>query len=161
MRRVRYSHADPDLEALAAAGHQIEDDLYAKNTSVVEFIVRDSILDRHDESLIEQSDEIDADKFFGIIAAVQETFCGEGDGQSVSATAQIAPDTSPDELDRMIRGRLGTMKGFTVFPAVSRPQSPYESISAGRYYDAVLSGLAQTTGDSNSGECVGGACPIR
>ncbi len=161
LRRVRYSHADPSLQTLAAAGHVIEDDLYAKNTSVVEFIVRDSILDRHDESLIEQSDEIDADKFFGIIAAVQETFCGEGDGQSVSATAQIAPDASPDDLDRMIRGRLGTMKGFTVFPAVSRPQSPYESISAARYYDAVLSGLAQTTGDSNSGECVGGACPIR
>lgn len=161
VRRVRYSKADPGLAALAAAGYRIEDDLYAKNTSVVEFIVRDSILDRHDESLIEQSDEISADQFFGIIAAVQATFCGEGDGQSVSATAQIAPDTSPGELEAMIRGRLGALKGFTVFPAVSRPQSPYESISAGRYADAVLSGLAQATGDSNSGECVGGACPIR
>lgn len=161
LRRVRYSHADPGLQALAAAGHKVEDDLYAKNTAVVEFIVRDSILDRHDESLIEQSDEIDANKFFGIIAAVQETFCGEGDGQSVSATAQIAPDASPVELEIMIRGRLGTMKGFTVFPAVSRPQSPYESISAAAYSDAVLMGLAQTSGDSNSGQCVGGSCPIR
>jgi len=161
IRRVRYSKADPGLAALAAAGYTIEDDIYAKNTSVVEFIVRDSILDRHDEALIEQSDEIDADQFFGIIATVQATFCGEGDGQAVSATAQIAPDASPGDLETAIRGRLCSMKGFTVFPAISRPQSPYETITAGRWADAVLSGLAQSTGDSNSGECVGGACPVR
>ena len=39
--------------------------------------------------------------------------------------------------------------------------SHVELLRAAAYSDAVLSGLAQTAGDSNSGECVGGACPIR
>ncbi len=161
LRRVRYAHADLGLAVLVNAGHKVVDDIYAANTSVVEFVVRDSILDRHDASLIEQSDEITAEAFFGIIATVQATFCGEGDGQSVSATAQIPRDTSPDDLERAIRARLGAMKGFTVFPEVSRPLAPYEAISAAQYQEAVFAGLAQTSGDSNSGECVGGACPIR
>ena len=161
IRRVRYAHADLGLAALVEAGHKVTDDIYAANTSVVEFIVRDSILDRHDESLIEQSDEISAEAFFGIIATVQATFCGEGDGQSVSATAQIPRDTSPDDLERAIRSRMGAMKGFTVFPEVSRPLAPYEAISAEQFEQARASGLAQSSGDSNSGECVGGACPIR
>ena len=161
IRRVRYAHADLGLAALIEAGHQVTDDIYAANTAVVEFVVRDSILDRHHESLIEQSDEIPAEAFFGIIATVQETFCGAGDGQSVSATAQIPRDTSPDDLERAIRSRLGAMKGFTVFPEVSRPLAPYEAISAEQFEQARAAGLAQTSGDSNSGECVGGACPIR
>jgi ribonucleoside-triphosphate reductase len=160
-RRVRYSKADLGLSALRDAGHHVEDDLYAANTSVVEFFVKDSILDRYEESLIEQSDELSADQFFGLIATVQETFCGSGDGNAVSATAQIAPDMDAEELSAAVRGRLGTVKGLTVFPSISRPQSPYETISAARYSDAVLSGLAQSSGDSNSGGCVGGACPIR
>ena len=123
--------------------------------------MRDSILDRHDESLIEQSDEIPAEAFFGVIATVQETFCGEGDGQSVSATAQIPRDASPEALEASIRSRLGAMKGFTVFPEVSRPLAPYEAISAEQFESARAAGLAQLSGDSNSGECVGGACPIR
>ncbi len=161
IRRVRYGHADLGLAALVEAGHKVSDDIYAANTAVVEFVVRDSILDRHDESLIEQSDEISADAFFGVIATVQATFCGEGDGQSVSATAQIPRDTSPVDLERAIRSRLGAMKGFTVFPEVSRPLAPYEAISAEQYEVAVSAGLAQWSGDSNSGECASGACPIR
>jgi ribonucleoside-triphosphate reductase len=161
IRRVRYANVDLGLAPLIAAGHTVTDDIYAANTSVVEFVVRDSILDRHNESLIEQSDEIPAETFFGVIATVQETFCGEGDGQSVSATAQIPRNASPVELESAIRSRLGAMKGFTVFPEVSRPLAPYEAISAEQFETARAAGLAQSSGDSNSGECVGGACPIR
>jgi ribonucleoside-triphosphate reductase len=161
IRRVRYANVDLGLAPLIAAGHKVTDDIYAANTSVVEFVVRDSILDRHDESLIEQSDEIPAETFFGVIATVQATFCGEGDGQSVSATAQIPRDASPEALESSIRSRLGAMKGFTVFPEVSRPLAPYEAISAEQFESARAAGLAQSSGDSNSGECVSGACPIR
>ena len=161
VRRVRYAHADPGLEALRQQGYPVVEDVYAANTSVVEFVVADSILQRFDESLIEQSDELDADAFFGVISTVQAFFCGKGDGQSVSATAQIPADSSPEELSEIIRRRLGSVKGVTVFPAVSRPLSPYESISREEYDAAVAAGLALAAGDSNSGECVGGACPIR
>lgn len=161
IRRVRYANADPGLEVLRSQGYPVVDDVYAANTSVVEFVVADSILQRFDESLIEQSDELDADTFLGVIATVQRTFCGEGDGQSVSATAQIPAGSSPTDLAAVIRRRLGTLKGFTVFPEVSRPLSPYQSITREEYDIAVESGLALSVGDSNSGECVGGACPVR
>jgi ribonucleotide reductase alpha subunit len=161
IRRVRYSTADPGLQALVDSGLTVVDDVYAANTSVVEFTLKDSILDRFDHSLIEQSDEIDVDNFFGIIATVQETFCGGSDGNAVSATAQIDVDASPENLARAIRFRLGTVKGLTVFPKVSRPLAPYEAISEAEYEVALAAGLAQTNGDSNDGECATGACPIR
>jgi ribonucleoside-triphosphate reductase len=161
IRRVRYSTADPGLQALVDSGLTVVDDIYAANTSVVEFTLKDSILDRFDHSLIEQSDEIDVDNFFGIIATVQETFCGGSDGNAVSATAQIDVDASPENLARAIRFRLGTVKGLTVFPKVSRPLAPYEAISEAEYEVALAAGLAQTNGDSNDGECATGACPIR
>ena len=159
LRRVRYANSDPQLVELAAAGYRIEPDLYTAQTSVVEYVVRDSILDRFGADLIEQSDEINLHQFLGLMGAIQSTFCGFGDGNSISATAQIAPDTDPKELSNALVGFLGKVKGVTVFPAISRPQSPYEAISEAQYESNA--GPVQMVGDSNSGECVGSSCPIR
>ncbi|MHB8318137.1 MAG: ribonucleoside-triphosphate reductase, adenosylcobalamin-dependent [Acidimicrobiales bacterium] len=161
VRRVRYRDADQALKELAAAGHQIVDDIYAANTKVVEFVMRDTILDRYPASLIEQSDELTVGQFFDLIAVVQQSFCGLFDGQAVSATAQIPVGTDPNELANEIRSRLGAMKGFTVFPNATRPLQPYAAISEDEYLVAKNAGVAAIAGDSNSGECVGGSCPIR
>ena len=161
VRRVRYQDTDRALPELAAAGHKIVDDIYAANTKVVEFIMRDTILDQFPASLIEQADELSVGQFFDLIAVVQRTFCGPLDGQAVSATAQIAPGGDAGELARQIRSRLGAMKGFTVFPATSRPLQPYEALSEDEYQAAKMAGLVALSGDSNSGECAGGSCPIR
>ena len=161
IRRVRYQDTDPALDGLAAAGHKIVDDIYAANTKVVEFVMRDRILDRYPADLIEQVDEFSAEAFFDIIATVQASFCGPLDGQAVSATAQIKAGLDPKELAAQIRSRLGTMKGFTVFPALTRPLQPYEALSEDAYLAATASGASDVVGDSNSGECVGGACPVR
>ncbi|MHB1712729.1 MAG: ribonucleoside-triphosphate reductase, adenosylcobalamin-dependent [Acidimicrobiales bacterium] len=161
VRRVRYQDTDRALPELAAAGHKIVDDIYAANTKVVEFIMRDTILDQFPASLIEQADELSVGQFFDLIAVVQRTFCGPLDGQAVSATAQIAPGGDAAELATQIRSRLGVMKGFTVFPATTRPLQPYEALSEDEYQAAKLAGLVALSGDSNSGECAGGSCPIR
>jgi len=158
-RRVRYANSDSQLVELAQMGYHIEPDIYTAQTSVVEYVVRDAILDRFPADLIEQSDEVTLSQFLGLMAAVQSTFCGFGDGNSISATAQIAPDTDPRELSNALTGFLGKVKGFTVFPSVSRPQSPYEVLSAAEY--EASAGPVQVVGDSNSGECVGSSCPIR
>lgn len=160
IRRVRYSANDPALERLAAQGYNIEDDIYAASTKVVSFPMRDSVLDRHPEELIEQSDEVGFAKFADIVAAVQEAFCGGTDGQAVSATAQIPEGYDPADLAREIRARLGKLKGITVFPAVSRPMSPLEAISSERYEEMAAMTGPGAAGDSSTG-CVGGACPVR
>jgi ribonucleoside-triphosphate reductase len=161
IRRVRFSNHDPRLEEHRASGHRVIPDIYAADTSVVEFVVRDSILDKYPDALIEQADEIGVEQFLDIIACVQETFCGPGDGQAVSATSQIPPNTDPVQLARAITERIGRMKGFTVFPATSRPLAPYETITEAEYLAAEQAGLVLTAGDSNSGECAGGSCPVR
>ncbi len=160
IRRVRYAHSDPQLQDLIAAGHTVVTDIYAANTSVVEFVVRDLILDRHPAGLIEQADELSAAQFFDVVATVQEHFCSSGDGNAISATAQIAPDTDPDELIAAMLPHLGHLKGMTVFPKVSRELAPYEPLSEEEYLARSGWGLV-LVGDSNDGECAGGACPIR
>jgi ribonucleoside-triphosphate reductase len=161
IRRVRYTDTDAAVAELEAAGHTVVDDIYAANTKVVEFVVRDGILDRYPVGLIEQADEISAQQFFSVIAAVQEHFCGWGDGQAVSATAQIPAGMDPAELVSTIRPYLGRVKGLTVFPAISRDLSPYEAITEDQYNSLAAAGPVQSFGDSNSGECIGASCPIR
>jgi hypothetical protein len=140
-------------------GYPVEDSVYATNTKVVSFPVKDIILDSHFEELIEQSDEITVDQFLNVQAAVQGTFCGGEDGQAISATANIpAEGVDVNNLSEVLWRHLPNLKGVTVFPAVSRPQTPITAISREQYEQlATLS----TVGDSNSGECLTGACPIR
>ncbi len=161
IRRVRYANSDPQLAELKDAGYRVVPDIYAAATSVVEFVVRDQILDRYPAELIEQADELSAAQFFGLIATVQRHFCSPGDGNAISATAQIAPDTAPDELIAAIRPHLGHLKGMTVFPKVSRELAPYEPLTECEYLERLAAGHLAAVGDSNDGECAGGACPIR
>lgn len=161
IRRVRYAHSDPQLQDLIEAGHPVVTDIYAANTSVVEFVVRDQIIDRYPAELIEQADELSAVQFFDVVATVQEHFCSLGDGNAISATAQIAADTSPGELIAALQRHLGSLKGITVFPKVSRELAPYEPLSEAEYLARVTEGGLALVGDSNDGECHGGACPVR
>jgi len=163
IRRVRFSDSDPAWQAEAAKGYRVVDDIYASNTKVVEYPMADTILARWPERLIEQSDEIDPAAFLDLIAAVQASYVGGTDGQAVSATAHVDPSEDPGRLVEIIAARLGKLKGFTLFPALSRDLAPYEAVDAETYeaLRAALDATASTVGDSNDGECEGGACPIR
>lgn len=166
IRRVRYTDTDPGLADLARQGYLIVDDVYADNTKVVEFPVRDAILDRYPEHLIEQSNEMGFASFMHLVAAVQQSFCGDGDGQAVSATGQLPADSDPAELAQAIRPLLGQVKGITAFPDKSFALPPYSPIDRDGY-ERALKDLDESArfmaalGDSNSGECVGGACPVK
>lgn len=163
IRRVRFSDSDPTWQAEAAKGYRVVDDIYAANTKVVEYPMADTILARWPERLIEQSDEIGPAAFLDMIAAVQASYVGGTDGQAVSATAHVDPSEDPARLVEIITARLGKLKGFTLFPALSRDLAPYEAVDA-ETYEALRSALdatASTVGDSNDGECEGNSCPIR
>lgn len=163
IRRVRFAETDPQWRQLQAQGHNVVPEVDgADSTMVVEFLVSDSLIDRFDENLIEQSDEVSFDQFNDLVAAVQESFCGTGDGQAVSATASIPVDSDPVAIARSIRRSLGKVKGMTAFPDASRELAPYERLSAEQFDALVAGGVPVATGgDSNDGACVGGACPVR
>lgn len=160
LRRVRFGASDPAWREAQAAGYIVEKDIYADNTMVVEYPTRDAILDRYDESLIEGSFDIDFGTYMRIVAAVQTSFCGGERGQAVSHTAQLEANTDPSELAKALRPLLGTLKGVTAFPAVSRPMSPLEAISKEDFVDYTQFREA-TTSDSNDGSCATGACPTK
>jgi hypothetical protein len=124
IRRVRYAADDPLMEGHVAAGHHIEDDLYSVNTKVVSIPCRDPILDHYDEGLIEQVNEISPGDLLATQAFVQRNWADN----AVSFTVNITPDVSRAHLAEAVQHFLPQLKGTTVFPDVSRPQSPYERI---------------------------------
>lgn len=164
VRRVQYSDHDPNLQDMIDKGFHVEDSVYAAHTKVVSIPVQDINVQSHDESLIEQADEVNVDQFLSVQAALQRTFCGGTDGQAISATANIPEGSDPKLIAEALRKHLPNIKGATVFPDESRPQQPITPISKGDWAIMMLE-LTQPdlvlTGDSNDGECAGGACPIR
>lgn len=166
VRNVRFESNNPQLPELEAQGYRIEPDAYAANTVVVSFPVRDAALDRFPADLVEDSTDLDFGDYLRLVAAVEESFCGGTDGMAVSSTCQLPEGTTADQVEAELLGVLGRTKGVTAFPALSRPQAPYISLTESEFYSAAaeLSPQAQakvTGGDSNDGECATGACPIK
>lgn len=160
IRRVRFGSTDEGWTKAQDAGYVVEKDVYADNTMTVEYPTRDSILERYDESLVEGSFDISFEKYMAVVAAVQKTFCGSDVGQAVSHTAQLRAGTDPHQMMVALLPLLGTLKGVTAFPEVSRPQSPLEAISREEFIEYTQFREA-VTGDSNDGQCSTGACPTR
>lgn len=160
-RRVRYTMGDPRISDALDRGLFVEPCIYADNTAVVRYPLRDVILDRHDEALIQQTNEIELNDQLGVLAFIQSTFCGGTDGNAVSFTANLDRDAlgSVGNAAEVIKSWLPHVKGLTVFPSESRPQAPYEVISRDEY-EAVARGEIWV-GQSNDAECAGGACPVR
>ncbi len=151
IRRIRFAADDPQLEEHVAAGHHIEDDVYAANTKVVAIPCRDSILDRFDEHLIEQADELSPADLIRTQAFVQKWWADN----AISFTVNVGEDVTASHLAEVLEHFLPELKGVTVFPEMSRPQSPYERITKTAYQMATG---AETTQAMD--ECVTG-CPVR
>ena len=150
-RRIRYAESDPLLWKLSQTS-TIEDCIYSSNTKVVVSIVRDTILDKVDEHLVEQADEISVSDMLAVQAMVQECYADN----AVSFTTNVQPDTSRDELAEALRAWLPFLKGTTVMVDASRPQSPYTRITSEEYLLAEASEVGQSFD-----LCSTGACPIR
>jgi ribonucleoside-triphosphate reductase len=150
-RRVRYAASDPKLAALAL-DHDVEDCIYSPDTKVVVFHVRDAILDRVDPALVEQADELSVDDLLAVQRMVQAAYADN----AVSFTANVDPDLPLEELRDALRRHLPFLKGTTIMPDASRPQSPYTRISAEDYARAQDHEVGQSFD-----ECATGACPVR
>lgn len=159
-RRVRYTMGDPRISEALDRGLFVEPCIYADNTAVVAYPVKDSILANHPADLIEQTDEITLDAQLAVLARVTDSFCSGADGNAVSFTANLDPSTSQKDLAEALWQWLPETKGLTCFPQNSRPQSPYEPITETQFLTATASG-GYLLGSSNDGECSGGACQVR
>lgn len=165
IRRVRLSKVDPDqvamIEKYEAEGFEVEDDIYAANTAVVAIPTKDSLVqavtDRfgdESEHLVEAVDDLSLNALLGFQAMYQECWADN----AVSFTANFDPEQySAEHVADQIRAFGGRIKGGTIFPEASMPQSPYERLSRWEYESAV----AKQISDGIDEDCATGACPVR
>ena len=103
--------------------------------------------------LVESADELTADRMLAFQAMYQAEYADN----AVSFTVNVPPGLDHEELSEDIRGWLPYLKGTTVMVDGSRPQAPYERITAEEYQAA----KARSIADGIDEECASGACPIR
>ncbi|MCZ0973138.1 ribonucleoside-triphosphate reductase, adenosylcobalamin-dependent [Streptomyces albulus] len=164
IRRIRMSNVDPDqvkkIEEYRAAGFPVEPCMYAANTSVISIPTKDILY--HDveqrfsnaDEIVESAHEISLRDMLAVQAMYQECWADN----AVSYTANINPANHVVESVASVLRELGPiLKGSTVFPEMSRPQSPYESITEEEFNASSVRVVA----DSTDEECSSGACPVR
>lgn len=164
-RRIRFNTRGDDLaqvDELREQGFHVEDDLYAPDTLVVTIPTKDSLVaaveaihgPERAEELVQSADELSLNELLAFQAMYQTCWADN----AVSFTANVNPDkyTAKDVSDQLVRF-AGLIKGATVFPESSMPQSPYERITKEEYESAT----AKAVEDGVDLECSSGACPVR
>lgn len=165
-RRIRFNKRGDDLaqvDELREQGFHVEDDLYAPDTLVVTIPTKDTLVaaveaiygPERAEELVQSADELSLNELLAFQAMYQTCWADN----AVSFTANVDPGkyTAKDVSDQLVRF-AGLIKGATVFPESSMPQSPYERITKEEYEAS----QAKSVSDGVDEECSnGGACPIR
>ncbi|MET8702709.1 ribonucleoside-triphosphate reductase, adenosylcobalamin-dependent [Kitasatospora sp. NPDC004723] len=160
IRRIRFSNVDPreaaQVEEYKAKGYRAEPCLYAANTTVVEIPTKDPLVAEVGED-IQDAGDLTIEDMLNVQRLYQQAWAD----QAVSYTVNINPDRyTVEDLMQALRGYLGTLKGATVFPEVSRDQAPYERISP-MEYEAHAKRLGIEVEDTGYDEiCASGACPL-
>ncbi|MGV9815790.1 ribonucleoside-triphosphate reductase, adenosylcobalamin-dependent [Streptomyces cellulosae] len=165
IRRVRFSLVDPvqaeRVNAFFAQGYNVETDVYDRsgNTVVVEFPTKEKLVEEVEAlglpaELVESADEIS----FADMLAFQAMYQANYADNAVSFTVNVVPGRlDQSDAEETLKRFLPDLKGTTVFPDLTRPQSPYERITAEDYEAAV----AKSVDASYDAECASGACPVR
>ncbi|MEV5084381.1 ribonucleoside-triphosphate reductase, adenosylcobalamin-dependent, partial [Streptomyces sp. NPDC056159] len=165
IRRVRFSLVDPvqaeRVNTFFAQGHNVETCVYDKsgNTVVVEFPTKEKLVEEVEAlglpaELVESADEIS----FSDMLAFQAMYQANYADNAVSFTVNIIPgQVEQGEAEDTLKRFLPALKGTTVFPDLTRPQSPYERITAEEYEAAT----AKSVDASYDEACASGACPVK
>ena len=164
LRRVRFNKLGDDMaqvRQLAAQGFEVEDDLYAPNTAVVSIPTKDVLVQvvvdmygSDGEDFVEAVNDLSLHALLRFQALYQELWADN----AVSFTANFDPvQYSPEHVAGQILAFGGRIKGGTIFPEASMPQSPYERLSRWEYESA----HAKRVADGIDEDCANGACPIR
>jgi adenosylcobalamin-dependent ribonucleoside-triphosphate reductase len=165
IRRVRFSLVDERqaqrVNEFFAQGYTVETDVYDKsgNTVVVEFPTKEKLVEEvealgYPASIVESADEISFSDMLAFQAMYQEHYADN----AVSFTVNVEPGALSlgDAMDTL-RKWLPKLKGTTVFPDLSREQSPYERITQAEYEAAVNKAVDASYDEA----CASGACPVK
>lgn len=163
-RRIRFSTIDPEqwetCMDYASRGFHVEPSLVEENVMIVTIPTKDILMDqvtergRDADKVVETPEDLTLDQML----AFQEMYQRYWADNAVSFTANIDPDLyTVEEIMEIIKKWGPKLKGMTVFPEKSIPQSPYTRITK---LDYELS-AAKATDSSVDDECQTGACPVR
>lgn len=164
LRRVRYADNDPEVTRLIAKGIHVEPDIATVNTVVASFPCEDPILTRVHPDLIEEQHEVAIETLLALQAHLQRYYVDN----AISMTINVPQYTDEEsfwkirtKLSSALKKHLPSIKGTTVFPEASRPQSPIERITKSEYDAMVHVQVNAGESDQLIEECAGGSCPIR
>jgi ribonucleoside-triphosphate reductase len=163
IRRIRFNKlSDAEtLQRMIDEGYDVEDDLFAPNTSVVSIPTKDTLVQavvdrygRDGEEIVEAANDLTLDQLVAF-QALYQTYWADN---AVSFTANVDPDAYTAEyVGEVLQKYAGKIKGSTIFPEASFPQAPYERISKAEYEAASV----QAVEDGVDEACANGACPIK
>jgi ribonucleoside-triphosphate reductase len=164
IRRVRFNKLGDDAEqvkALKQQGYLVEDDMYAPDTFVVSIPTKDSLLQAVTDLVGDDKAEETVQSVYDLTLTEMLTFQAMYQAvwadNAVSYTANIPQGYDVQVLADTITEFGGALKGMTVFPDVSMPQTPYQQITKEEYEKSQTHDI----GDGVDEECCTGACPVR
>ncbi|MFE0964029.1 MULTISPECIES: ribonucleoside-triphosphate reductase, adenosylcobalamin-dependent [Streptomyces] len=163
-RRIRFSMLRPEEVAQAqdfmAQGFHVEKCVYDQsgNTMVVTIPTKDKLVAEveamgYPADLVESQDELSLHQLLAFQAMYQECYADN----AVSFTANVPEGLDPDEVARTIQAWLPDLKGTTIMVDGTRPQAPYERITAEEFAASAVTSIE----DSTDEDCATGACPVR
>lgn len=168
IRRIRLSEINPTEAAKAEEyrqlGYGVEQDMYAPNTLVVSLPTKDSLLadveaihgpDRASE-IVESAADISLEDMLAFQAMYQTVWADNAVSYTVNVDANAY---TAQELADAIIAFGPALKGGTVFPELSMPQSPYERISEADY--GLYELWQRQVADGVDEACANGACPVK
>ncbi|MGW7434754.1 ribonucleoside-triphosphate reductase, adenosylcobalamin-dependent [Streptomyces sp. NPDC054849] len=165
IRRVRFSMPDPaqakTVNDAMLAGLQVEKCIYDQsgNTMVIAYPTKEKLVAEveelgYDPAIVESADEIDLHAMLAFQAMYQECFADN----AVSFTVNFPEGKyEVDEAAKIIASWLPELKGTTLMPDGTRPQSPYERITEEEFNTYAVTSIE----DSTDEDCTTGACPVR
>lgn len=168
IRRVRFSDVDPEqvarVEQFKADGFKTEPCQYAPLTTVVELPTMDSLVEQvqdrfgweQAEEIVESAAELSIDDMLRF----QELYQSLWADNAVSYTVNFDPmRLTVESISQALREYGPWLKGSTLFPETSMPQSPYERLTVDEFHQ--ITGETFMIADSVDEECRTGACPVR
>lgn len=163
-RRIRFSVIDPDqwetCMDYANRGYHVEPSLVEENTMIVTIPTKDILMDQVNDKGFDPEVVVEsaADLTLEQMLRFQEMYQRCWADNAVSFTANIDPSLyTVEEIMNHIVEFGPRLKGMTVFPEKSIPQSPYTRITK---MDYELS-AAKSVDASVDDECATGSCPVR
>ncbi|QGJ94817.1 ribonucleotide reductase [Mycobacterium phage Blinn1] len=162
-RRIRFNKVSDfdQLMEMYNQGYEIEDDLFAPNTSVVTIPTKDTLVQavvdlhgRDAEEIVESADDLTLTQLIAFQALYQTCWADN----AVSFTANVEPSVyGPSDVAEVLKKFAGSIKGSTIFPEASFEQAPYERITKQQYESAAVKAVE----DGVDENCANGACPIK